>query len=177
MMRTRRARASFLAMLLSVSLSGAIQASPIASGLENTPRLVGQGRLSVLFWDIYEIRLFTTDGRYDPGQPLALVLHYLRPVSGRDIAETSIDEIRKQGMTDPVILADWQAQLMHVFPDIARGDELVGTYDDSGGRFHLNGALIGEISDPELSRRFFDIWLSEATSQPRLRQRLLGLER
>ncbi len=35
-----------------------------------------------------------------PRQPVALVLNYLRSVSGRDIAEASIDEIRNRGVFD-----------------------------------------------------------------------------
>jgi hypothetical protein len=165
-----------VACLISVCLLVTAPAHVMAKALDKTPMLVGEGRLSVLFWDIYEIQLFSGDGRYDPQRPVALVLNYLRPVSGRDIADTSIDEIRKLGVSDAVTIAKWQAQLIQLFPDIAKGDRLIGSFDpDTGSQFHLNGALIGVIDDPELSRRFFDIWLSEATSQPRLRRQLLGL--
>lgn len=175
MMQVRRDRL-LVAVLISVSLLLTAPAHVMAKAPDSTPMLVGEGRLSVLFWDIYEIQLFSSDGRYDPQQPVALVLNYLRSVSGRDIAEASIDEIRKQGVFDTGTIADWHAQLTQLFPDIAKGDQLVGSFDpNTGSQFHLNGTLIGVIDDPELSRRFFDIWLSEATSQPRLREQLLGL--
>lgn len=175
MMRVRR-DGLLVACLISLSLMLTSPGNAVASLPDKTPVLVGEGRLSVLFWDIYEIQLFTSDGLYDPQKPVALVLNYLRSVSGRDIVDTSIDEIQKQGVFDAATIAAWQAQLTKVFPDIAAGDTLIGSFDpDMGSRFHLNGGLIGEIDDLELSRRFFDIWLSEATSQPRLRAQLLGI--
>jgi hypothetical protein len=62
--------------------------------------LLGESRLSVLFWDIYDAGLYVTDGIYDPNKPFALALSYLRPFSGSDIAERSIEEIRNQGSDD-----------------------------------------------------------------------------
>jgi hypothetical protein len=43
-------------------------------------------------------------------------------------------------------------------------------------QFFLNGASIGVIDDANLSRHFFDIWLSEETSKPQLRLQLLGMK-
>ena len=38
----------------------------------------------------------------------------------------------------------------------------------------LNGRAGGELRDAEFARRFIGIWLGEQTSQPALRQSLLG---
>jgi hypothetical protein len=68
-------------------------------------------------------------------------------------------------------------QLIQVFPDIQKGDRLIGLYDPQmPSQFFLNGKLIGVIDDAVLSRHFFDIWLSEETSKPQLRLQLLGME-
>lgn len=138
--------------------------------------LVGQGRLSVLFWDIYDIKLYTDSGRYDPDARVRLELNYLRPVKGHDIAEASIDQIADQGVTDEQVLTQWRTDLMALFPDVAVGDQLVGIHDPaSGSTYYLNDNFLGTIADVQLSRRFFDIWLADTTSQPELRQQLLGL--
>jgi hypothetical protein len=42
-----------------------------------------------------------------------------------------------------------------------------------GARFWLNGQLRGEVADAEFSRLCFGIWLSDSTSEPRLRAELL----
>lgn len=138
--------------------------------------LLGESRLSVLFWDIYDARLYVTNGIYDPNKPFALALSYLRPFSGSDIAERSVEEIRNQGSDDESLLVSWESQLKAIFPDVVEGDQIVGISDPlEGARFFLNDSFIGTISDPNLSQRFFDIWLSEKTSEPGLRKSLLGV--
>ena len=148
-----------------------------AEGIPESHRLVGAGRFSVSFWDIYNIQLWAPDGRYRPDQPFALELQYLRSVDRETIAETSVEEIQQQANFEPQVLADWQMQLIQIFPDIQKGDQLIGLYDPRmPSQFFLNGKLIGVIDDADLSRHFFDIWLSEETSKPQLRLQLLGME-
>ena len=67
--------------------------------------LLGESRLSVLFWDIYDARLYVVGESYDPEKPFALSLDYLRGFSGTDIAKRSIEEIRKQGFGNGSVLA------------------------------------------------------------------------
>ncbi len=40
--------------------------------------------------------------------------------------------------------------------------------------FYLNNKFIGKINDTQLAQYFFDIWLSPKTSDPKMRQALLG---
>ena len=140
--------------------------------------LLGESRLRVLFWEIYDASLYVTNGVYDPEKPFALSLTYLRGFSGTDIAKRSVDEIRSQGFADETVLASWMEQLDAIFPDVVEGDQITGISQPSeGARFFLNGALIGTITDQNLGRRFFDIWLSEKTSEPGMRESLLGIDK
>ena len=140
--------------------------------------LVGESRLSFLFWDVYDASLYASDGVYHPDKPFALSLRYLRDFSGSDIAERSIEEIRQQGLSDTSILNLGREQFKATFPDVVAGDEIIGIHDPSeGASFFLNGVLIGNIPNITLSRRFFDIWLSEKTSEPEMRKSLIGLNR
>ena len=164
-------------MFLSVLSTMAYASSLERIGLPDLV-LLGESRLSVLFWDIYDARLYVADGAYDPEKPFALSLDYLRSFSGIDIAKRSIEEIRKQGFADESVLVSWQAKLGRIFPDVVEGDQIIGVRDPSeGARFFLNGSLIGTISDQNLSRRFFDIWLSEKTSEPEMRKLLMRIGR
>ena len=43
-----------------------------------------------------------------------------------------------------------------------------------GARFFVNGALRGEPKDADFARLFFGIWLSPRSSEPALREALLG---
>lgn len=136
---------------------------------------VGQGRLSYMFWDIYDATLFAPNGEFSSSQPLAIQISYLRTIEGKKIADRSAEEMRLQGFSDEVRLADWHAQMRAIFPDVSEGVTLTGVLTQSGETiFYSNDVQIGSIADKEFGRRFFNIWLSEATSAPDLRKKLLG---
>jgi hypothetical protein len=136
---------------------------------------VGYGRLSVMFWDVYDASLYAPNGKWDENKPFALQLSYLRNIPGKKIADRSVEEIRNQGFYDEVRLADWHGQMIRIFPDVDDSTSLTGIYTQSGETLFLNGSQeIGRIKDPEFGKYFFDIWLGERTSAPNLRQRLLG---
>jgi hypothetical protein len=137
--------------------------------------LIGEARMQVLFWDIYDARLLAPEGRLEAGEPFALSLTYLRDLEGEKIAARSIEEMRKQGLDDEAALARWYRSLVEIIPDVGESDEIVGfAAADGSTRFYLDGQLIGEVWEPEFTRAFFDIWLGEKSSEPRLRDQLLG---
>ena len=137
--------------------------------------LVGEARMRVMFWNVYDARLFAPQGDWSAQKPFALSLTYLRKFRGDRIARRSIVEIRGQGFDDEQTLARWQTQLTAILPDVEAQDEIVGVADEQGHtRFFLDGEPIGDIPDPRFTRAFFAIWLDERTSEPELRAQLLG---
>jgi hypothetical protein len=137
---------------------------------------VGEGRLTFMFWDVYDATLFAPQGEFEEKQPFALSLTYLRELKGNKIADRSAEEIRKLGFSDEVRLATWHSQMRNIFPDVSEGVRLTGLYNAKGESiFYKNGVEVGRIKDPEFSRYFFDIWLDQKTSQPELRAALLGI--
>ncbi len=137
--------------------------------------LVGEARLKVLFWNIYDAQLYAPEGRWTEDASFALSLTYLRDLYGEKIAERSIQEMRKQGLNDEPTLKRWYEMLANIIPDVSDQNEIVGFADaESNTRFYLDGKLIGEIREPEFTRAFFNIWLGENTSEPKLRDQLLG---
>lgn len=141
-------------------------------------QLVGKARFSVMFWDIFDSELAAPDGRFMPDQPYALTLTYLRDLSAREIVDTSISEISRQSDYRQNRLEDWRRTLERIMPTVRKGDSLTGVHDGEGAaRFYYNGAPIGKLDDAQLTKAFFDIWLGEQTSSPRLRRQLLGLSR
>ncbi|MEM7043419.1 MAG: chalcone isomerase family protein [Pseudomonadota bacterium] len=137
--------------------------------------LVGEGRLKFLFWSVFDATLYAPDGVWSDDKPFALSLSYLRDLEGKSIVEASIDEMRKQGMTDDATLQRWGEQMAGIFLDVDDRTTLTGVVDENGDAlFYRNGEPAGAIRDPEFSRRFFDIWLGEKTSNPELRAQLIG---
>lgn len=136
---------------------------------------VGEGRLSYLFWDVYDATLYAPEGEWQVDRPFALQLSYLREIEGKKIADRSVEEIREQGFTDEVKLATWHAQMRKIFPNVDKGMTLTGVYTGNGETvFYHDNEEVGRIKSSEFSRAFFNIWLSEDTSAPDLRRKLLG---
>jgi hypothetical protein len=71
-------------------------------------------------------------------------------------------------------LKKYRSILASLFPNIYSGDQLIGIKTaNSDGIFFYNKKWIGKINDEKLVDSFFDIWLSEKTSHPELREKLL----
>jgi hypothetical protein len=160
----------FLAYPQSVSATEVIMSSVQGASI------VGRGILSYILWDVYEATLYAPKGRWDPQKPFALSIEYYRTIEGKDIADRSVQEIRKQGFTDEVKLAAWNTQMKTFFPDVTEGTILSAVYAPAQQTTFYNGNnLVGTIKGDEFGRLFFGIWLDEKTSEPRLRRALLGL--
>jgi hypothetical protein len=138
-------------------------------------KLVGQGSLYYFLLHIYDTKLYSEDGMFSFDKPFSLRLAYKRKISGEEIAARSIEEIRKLGFKDEEKLTSWGTQMDDIFPDVNDGVSITGIYTPNQSTdFYSGGVKIGTIKDPEFGKWFFGIWLSQNTSQPKLRQALLG---
>ena len=141
-------------------------------------RLQGQGSLRYFGFLVYDARLWTSAqpvGEDWAALPFALELRYARSLQGEKIAERSLAEMRRQGPIAPADAARWLADLRRLIPDVKEGDRITGlNLPGRGARFYVDGRVAGEVDDPAFARRFFGIWLAPQTSEPGLRQSLLG---
>lgn len=153
-------------------------AAPLAIAGLAQPRLAGAARFT--FWgvDVYQARLWVEpgfDGTALERQRFALELAYQRAFKGRDIAQRSIDEMRRLGAMSDAQARTWLQAMQAAFPDVTPGDRLTGLHlPGQGARFLANGRITADVMDAEFARLFFGIWLSDKTSEPALRQALLG---
>lgn len=160
----------------SVLLAGLLLASQAhATPIQNLDP-VGSATLKVLFWTIYDSRLYTPDGQFDGIEPgLALELDYRRDIKAEELIQRTREEWRKLGLSHAEQSA-WLERLATLWPDIREGDELILEVGDSlNSRFYFNGELIGELADADFTEQFLSIWLSERSSYPKLRNQLVGL--
>ncbi len=141
-------------------------------------QLQGSGRLRFIGLAVYDARLWrgaAPVGADWMSAPLALELIYLRKLVGRQIAERSIKEMRRQRELSDDEAGRWLAAMMQIFPDVKDGDRITGfVVPGLGARFAVNGAVKGDVRDTEFARLFFGIWLSDKSSEPALRRALLG---
>ena len=135
----------------------------------------GSAKLTFMFWDVYVATLYAPGGVWQEDEPFALSLAYKRKLRGKDIAERSIEEMRSQGFSDEDRLAVWHEAMERIFPDVDENTTLTGVRDARGSAvFYRNGERIGNVEDAAFSDWFFGIWLNEKTSEPELREKLLG---
>jgi hypothetical protein len=137
----------------------------------------GSGAMSFLGVRVYEARLWAPAPVLGDAarHPLALELIYARNIKGDLIISSSLREMQRVGKFTPEQSERWTRAMTPLFPDIKPGDRLTGVQrPGQSARFFYNGTLRGEVADAEFARLFFGIWLSPRTSDPQLRQQLLG---
>jgi hypothetical protein len=136
---------------------------------------IGSGRYSTLGISVFDATLYAPGAKYAANAPFALRLEYLRTFKGKLIVDYSVKEIRKQGFDDAAKLSAWEARMTEIFPNVAKGSNIVGLRTAAGhAQFFHNGRDIGTVKDEAFTRYFFNIWLGPKSSSPGLRQKLLG---
>lgn len=157
------------------TLSHATLPSELKVG-EETWKKVGAGQYRALFMKIYDIALYTPDGRYDPRNPHALSIRYDMTFSADEINERSLDEMnRADGLSDNE-REQYQKQLGKVMPSVKQGDVVSAIFIPAKEmRLYKNGQRQGRIGDKRLIETFAGIWLAKDTNAPDLRKDLLGL--
>ena len=137
---------------------------------------IGNTMFSILFWDLYQSKLLTTSGIYpinEKKDKLIYEIKYLKSISSKDLIGRTVDEWVHLGF-QPTSYQAYLPQLKKIWPDINAGDSLTMLMEQSGTSFYYNNAYVGKIEGAEFGPIFLDIWLAENTSQPTLRNELLG---
>lgn len=137
-------------------------------------QMVGQARLEVLWWPVYDSRLYSPGGIYVEGtRPLRLEIQYLRDIQAQDLIENTRKEWQRLGLVGAQ--QQWLQDLVRLWPNVKKNDVLALALDKLGrSTFFLNGQALGTIEDPGFGRDFLAIWLSPETSRPELRLALIG---
>lgn len=165
--------------LFAFGLSPATAAPPLPDAVSKEYpafRELGEGRLRFIGIHVYDSSVWAPGGAFSPKEPYALEIRYAISIKGRALTERSIKEMRGQGYRDEAKLARWEKEMDRVFPDLKPGDRLVGVHlPGKEVRFFSQEKFLGAVTDPEFAQAFFDIWLSEKTSEPGLRAKMLGL--
>ena len=136
--------------------------------------LVGEARLKVFIWKVYDSALFTPSGRWQGGAPYQLSLHYLRDIPAATLVEETEKAWQEQGRSHPR-LNEWLGLLGDLWPEVTEGDNLVFGLNASGdSAFWFNGSPVGIIDDRDFGPLFGGIWLDPDSPRPGLRAQLIG---
>jgi hypothetical protein len=162
-----------IAFLCTLVFSGVTMASPL-----DELKKVGEAKLKILFWDVYNSSLYSQTGKYQADKfPQALKINYLRDIDAEDLIKTTQDEWKKLGIKRTTF-SPWIPLLTDIFPDIKKNDTLVLSVDENQqSEFFFNGKTIGIITDQTFGKSFLRIWLDENCSYPKVRNKLIGLNK
>lgn len=138
-------------------------------------QMVGEARLNVMFFSVYDSRLYTEDGSYAPDKrPLRLEIEYLRNIKAKALVEQTGAEWDHLQVAHERRDA-WLAELEALWPDVGKNDVIALELDaDNRSTFYFNGNKLGTMEDADFGEYFVAIWLSPDTSRPALREALLG---
>lgn len=183
----RLVRTSILLVILSYAVQSAAvfalqqpHSGTTSNQMQAKYQTVGEGKFSYWFWDLYNARLATADGQfvdYQKSVPLLLELRYLRDISKTEFVDATLDQWRIQAGGVQKQHKLWAGELNTLWRDVKKGDVLgAELHPDGLISFYFNQQLLGTTKDPAMGQAFFDIWLSEKTTAPELRQLLLALK-
>jgi len=130
----------------------------------------------LLFWDLYTSTLMTTTGKYPisvENEKLIFHIKYLADINSDDLIVRTVEQWQHIGLEEKEYLK-YIDSLQALWPDINKGDSLALLMQKGKSVFYYNGEYLGVIDDAEFGQQFIDIWLSKNTSQPSLREELLG---
>jgi hypothetical protein len=136
----------------------------------------GEGQLSVLWMDVYDVNLWTDAESWGYGAPFALSITYRMNFTRDELVERTFEEIARVQSDTGTLQRDYGDDLRRAFPDVVKGDRITALYKPGGSiEFFHNGQRTHRMQSPRFAPLFFGIWLDAGTSQPALRRGLLGL--
>lgn len=165
------------AFLLSTSeLSTSELSTPEQSSSNLTMHQVGSASMSMMWFDIYSAKLYSSDGKYQANQlPLKLEIEYHRNIEAEDLIDATVDQWQHLGIPEQQI-NEYREQLAKAWPDVKEGDRLTFMVNNATqAEFLFNDKPYFQVSNVQFSADFLAIWLSENTSRPKLRQQLIGM--
>ena len=162
----------FAIIILMSSISWTSQAQQ--EGFQS-PKLIGEGTLKVLMWEVYDLRLLTDGTPFSWNNKFMLEFDYSRELKKESVIDASLKEFKLQpNVTDKDIKA-WEVYLEQVIQPVQKGNKATVQWVPEGQIiFHYEGSKPITIENDKFARSFLNIWLGEKTSRPKLRNQLLN---
>ena len=140
-----------------------------------SPKLIGEGTLKVLMWEVYDLRLFTDGTAFTWQDKFMLEFDYSRELKKESVIDASLKEFKLQPNVSDKDIKAWKVYLEQVIQPVQKGTKAsVMWVPDGQIVFNYEGSPTSTIVNEDFARAFLNIWLGEKTSRPKLRSQLLG---
>ncbi len=170
----RSALAATLLLLAGAAWGSRELPAPV-QGAAPEMRILGAGEMRWFGLQLYDATLWVSGGRWEPQRPYALDIRYALDIPRSRLVESSVSEMRRLGYGDEAALERWGAAMARVFPEVRKGDRLIGVHlPGRGASFFTGENYLGTVAEDAFAEAFFAIWLDARTREPRLREALLG---
>ena len=156
-----------------------IVSSSVASDMPkeefSSPTIIGEGTLKVFFMEIYDLRLIADSPTFSWQNKFKLDFIYTRDLKKESVIKSSIRELRRQSSVSERDIGSWQVYLEQSIKPAQVGTHATVIWNPEGRiTFYYENNDPTTIEDEDFARAFLNIWLGEETSQPKLRNQLLG---
>ncbi|NKB35169.1 MAG: hypothetical protein GKR91_18890 [Pseudomonadales bacterium] len=160
---------------LSLVLIVLLNSQTLWANLTDELYVVGEARLKVLLWKIYDSSLYSRTGQYSGVEPeLTLQINYLRNIRKNQLLGRTEKEWQRLSV-NPQNIEQWSMELAEILPDVKRGETLTLQVEENlSSSFYYTSEFLGNINDPDFTEAFLSIWLSERSSYPELQAQLIG---
>ena len=143
-------------------------------GINRPLAIVGQTKVSLYTFDLYNTELYSPDGHYHPAMSeYAFKTTYLRDIKSQQLMKHTIKHWANLGI-DPEEYAPYIPRLKELCRDVKKGDRFIAHITPAQTDFYFNDQFVGSIQSPEFGPLFGAIWLSPNVSKPKLRAQLIG---
>ncbi len=140
-----------------------------------SPKLIGEGTLKVLMWEVYDLRLYTDGTAFSWQDKFMLEFDYSRELKKESVIDASLKEFKLQPNVTDKDIKTWEMYLEQVIRTVLKGEKATIQWVPDGQIiFHYEGSKPTVIENEQFAVAFFNIWLGEQTSRPKLRSQLLG---
>ena len=162
-----------LAMLILIPILS--WTSEVEQEVFQSHKLIGEGTLKVLMWEVYDLRLYTDGTAFSWQDKFMLEFDYSRELKKESVIDASLKEFKLQPNVSDKNIGAWEAYLEQVIQPVQKGEKATVQWVPEGQIiFHYEGSKPTTIENEKFARAFLNIWLGEKTSRPKLRSQLLG---
>jgi hypothetical protein len=136
----------------------------------------GTASLHKLFFHVYDAQFWTDDVKgWNMATPHALHLTYDVEIEKADLVERTLEELDRNPAVTPAMRGAYAKELPSLYAEIKKGDTITAvSIPRKGIIFCHNGQVRGVLKDVALAKPFMGIWLGSTSSEPELRDGLLG---
>lgn len=136
-----------------------------------------QAVLNKLFIKIYEAQIWCDCNLLSYEENFALSLTYDINITKGNLINRTIDEMKNIVPVSDENINYYRQKLEGVFPDVKQNDRITALYlPNKKLEFFHNGKITGTITDMVFAKNFLDIWLSDKSSEPKMRNQLIKVK-